>query len=229
MAAILPFGGIYVTSLPSGADVWVDGSYVGRTPVLIDGLRSGKHAVTITKSGWRVSELDQDVAAGSIGAATIQLSPIDPPMSRGSVELHGLDASAKISFDHQAWHAPEARFDLPSGEHHLSVKETKARFERDITIFPDQTTHVMFRAPSADTRAAVVAALENYIPASASKIEGERITVKWGGHLVTGKLGDAKFMVDGKAVTYDAPAGMVNGRLYLPLDLIESITGSKSK
>ena len=229
LAAIMPFGGIYVTSLPNGADVWIDGSYIGRTPVLIDGLRMGKHAVTVTKAGWRVAEIDEDIAAGTTIAATLQLSPLNPPLSRGSLELHGLDAAAKVSFDHQAWRAMEAHYDLPSGLHHISIKEVHGKFERDVTVYPDQTTHVMFRAQPPETRSAVVAPLQNYIPASAAKVSGDRLVVKWGGHVVTGKLGDAKFVVDGHPMVYDAPAGMVSGRLYLPLDLIQSITGSKSK
>ncbi len=229
LAALMPFGGIYITSLPSGADVWIDGSYIGRTPVLIDGLRVGKHAVTITKSGWRVAEMDEDVAAGSTASATIQLTPMNPPLARGALELHGLDAAAKVSFDHQAWRGLEAHYDVPAGLHHISVREAQGKFERDVTVYPDQTTHVLYRAPAQETRSAVVAPLQEYIPASAAKITGERLTVKWGTHTVTGRLGDAKFVVDGKPVVYDAPAGMVNGRLYLPLDLIQTITGSKTR
>lgn len=229
LAAVLPFGGVYVTSLPSGADVWVDGSYIGRTPVIIDGLREGKHAITVTKSGWRVSEIDQDVAAASTAAVNVQLSPASPTLARGSVAVHGLQPGAKVSFDHQAWQPLQTRYGITSGGHHLSVKEAQGKFERDITVYPDETTHVVFRAAPVEARSAVVAPLEDYIPASAIKITGDRLIVKWGGHLVAGKLGDAKFVVDGKPIVYDAPAGMVSGRLYLPLELIQSITGSKTK
>lgn len=229
LAALAPFGGLYVSSLPAGADVWIDGSYIGRTPVLIDGLRSGKHAITITKAGWRVAEVDQDIAAATTTATNVNLSPLNPPMARGSIELHGLDAAAKVAFDHQKWQPLSAHYDLPAGGHHVSIKEAQGKFERDVTIFPDQTTHVVFRAAVLESRSAVVAALENYVPASAAKVSGERLVVKWGGHTVTGKLGDAKFVVDGKPIVYDAPAGMVSGKLYLPLDLIQSITGSKTK
>ncbi|MFN2449460.1 MAG: PEGA domain-containing protein [Candidatus Baltobacteraceae bacterium] len=229
LAAVMPFGGIFVSSLPGGADVWVDGSYIGRTPVLIDGLRAGKHAITVTKAGWRVAEVDQDIAAGSTAATTVQLSPLNPPLSRGSVELHGLDAAAKVSFDHQSWRLLATHYELPSGMHHLSVREPQGKFERDVTVYPDQATHVVFRVPALETRSAVVAPLQDYIPASAAKVAGDRLTVKWGGHTVTGKLGDARFVLDGRQVLYDAPAGMVGGRLYLPLDLIQTIAGTKTK
>lgn len=227
-AGVLPFGGLYISSLPAGADVWVDGSYIGRTPLLIDGLREGKHAVTVTKAGWKVEEVDQNVAAGVTTPATVQLEPIKPLHSHGEIALHGLDRAAKVSLDGGAWRTLEAEYDAAVGTHHLSIREPEAKFERMILVYPDQTTHVLFAAP-ADTHSAVVAPVADYLPGSAAKVTGDRVVVKWGGHTAVGHLGDAKFLVDGRDVVYDAPAGMVRGRLYLPLDLILTITGTKAK
>ena len=97
------FGGLYLTSLPESADVWVDGTYVARTPAFIDGLHEGKHAVTIAKAGWKVTELDEDVAAGATTARTIQLQRSQPGRDPGKVALHGLAADAKVSFDGGPW------------------------------------------------------------------------------------------------------------------------------
>ncbi|HKU66986.1 MAG TPA: PEGA domain-containing protein [Candidatus Baltobacteraceae bacterium] len=227
-AGVLPFGGLYVSSLPSGADVWVDGSYIGRTPLLIDGLREGKHAVTVTKAGWRVEEVDQNVAPGVTTPATIQLEPIKPLRSHGAIALHGLDRAAKISLDGGAWRDLDAQFDASVGTHRLSVREPQAKFERMILVYPDETTHVLFAAP-AETHSAVVAPVSDYLPGSAAKVKGDRVVVRWGGHSAVGHLGDARFLVDGRDVVYDAPAGMVRGRLYLPLDLILMMTGTKTK
>lgn len=229
LAALLPFGGLYVTSLPAGADVWIDGSYIGRTPVLVDGLRSGKHAVTITKAGWKVEERDEDVTTGVTTPAYVQLASLKPTLTRGTLALHGLDGGAKISIDHQAWRQLEPRYDVTAGAHHVSVREPQAKFERDVTIYPDQTTNVLFRAPAVEPHSAMVAPIQDYMPASAAKIAAGRLVVRWGGHVVVGRLGDGKFLVDGRDVVYDAPAGMVSGRLYLPLDLILMITGGKAK
>jgi hypothetical protein len=97
-----------------------------------------------------------------------------------------------------------------------------------ILVYPQQTTHVLFAAP-VDTHSAVVAPVADYVPASAAKVRGDRVVVRWGGHTAVGHLGDARFLVDGRDVVYDAPAGMVRGRLYLPLDLILTLTGTKTK
>lgn len=227
LAALSPFGGLYITSLPADADVWIDGSYIGRTPVLIDGLRAGKHSVTVTKAGWKVEEFDEDVAPGVTTPSTIQLSWLKPTGSRGRLDLHGLDSNAKVSIDHDTWGGLKSHYEIASGLHHISVRESAARFERDVRVYPDQTTHVLFTAP-AETHSAMVAPLADYMPATAAKVHDGRLVVRWGGHVVVGHLGDGKFLVDGHDVVYDAPAGMVSGRLYLPLDLILTITG-KSK
>ena len=227
-AGILPFGGLYISSLPSGADVWVDGSYIGRTPLLIDGLRAGKHAVTVTKAGWKVEEEDQNVTAGITTPATVQLEPAKPLKVQGKIALHGLDRLAKVSIDGGPWMRLQNEYDAPVGTHRLSIREPESKFERMILVYPDQTTHVLFAAP-AETHSAVVAPVSDYLPGNAAKVTGNRVVVRWGGHVAVGHLGDARFLVDGRDVVYDAPAGMVSGRLYLPLDLLLTITGSKSK
>ncbi len=227
-ALILPFGGLYITSLPSGADVWVDGSYIGRTPLLIDGLRAGKHSVTITKAGWKVEEVDQDVTAGVVTPATVQLEALTAAGEDGTLSLLGLSEDATVSLDGGAPQPFEKSYAVQRGMHHLVVVDDHLKFERDVTIYPNQTTYVLFRPPT-EERSGVVAPLGEYMPASAAKISGRRLTVRWNGHVAVGHIGDARFLVDGRDVVYDAPAGLVRGRLYLPLDLILTITGGKSK
>ena len=227
-AAVLPFGGLYINSLPNGADVWVDGSYIGRTPLLIDGLRAGKHAVTVTKTGWRVEEVDQNVTAGIVTPASVQLQEINPSSAQGALDLQGLSDSATAAVDDAAPQRAGTGMQLRAGTHHLVVRDGDTKFERFVTIYPEVTTHVLFRTPSQE-RSAVVAPAEAYIPASAAKVSGTRVVVRWAGHVAVGHIGDARFLVDGREVVYDAPAGLVRGRLYLPLDLIISLTGGKPK
>lgn len=45
-------GGVVVTTTPAMADVAVDGKSVGRTPISLDNLIIGQHAITITKEGY---------------------------------------------------------------------------------------------------------------------------------------------------------------------------------
>jgi len=223
--AAAPFGALFVTSLPSAADVWVDGSYIGRTPLLIDGLRAGKHSVTVTKAGWKVSELDQEVNAGATAGLTVQLQPGTHDLGgEGAIALHGLRAAATVSVDGQS-EPLLGLYRVSAGVHHISVRTSGTRYDRTVAVYPSQTTHVLFRPAAADEHSAVVAPASAYLPPSAYKVAGTRLVIKWSGHVVVGHLGDAKFFVDHRDVTYDAPAGLVRGKLFLPLDLILMLTG----
>jgi hypothetical protein len=122
----------------------------------------------------------------------------------------------------------QSEYTVAAGTHRLSVRDSNVKFERMILVYPDQVTHVLLRPPSSEEHSAVVAPLQDYVPAGAAKIADGRLVIRWGGHTVVGHVGDARFLVDGRDVVYDAPAGLVRGRLYLPLDLILTITG-KSK
>lgn len=225
-AAALPFGGLYINSLPIGADVWVDGSYVGRTPLLIDGLRVGKHAVTVTKAGWKVQELDDDVAPGVVTPSTVQLQQTASSMDDGTLAIQGVAEGTVAVDDRPAVHL-EPKMDMIPGVHDVIVRTSDLKFERSVVIYPNQTTHVLLRTPS-EERSAVVAPLEAYMPASVAKVTGDKVVVRWNSHVAIGHVGDARFLVDGHDVVYDAPAGMVRGRLYLPLDLILTLTGGKA-
>ncbi len=58
LLAAVPTGSLYVTTLPTGADVWIDGTYVGRSPLVLGGLAGGRHTVGLTKTGWDPLQLD---------------------------------------------------------------------------------------------------------------------------------------------------------------------------
>src|ERR1700738_2679957 len=73
LLAAVPTGSLYVTTLPSGADVWIDGAYVGRTPLVVGALSPGGHAVGLTKSGWSPLQLDVTVEAGQTTLSSTRL------------------------------------------------------------------------------------------------------------------------------------------------------------
>jgi len=73
--AELPSGGVYVTTLPGGADIWIDGTYVGHSPVLVDALLSGHHAITLAKAGWNVQEVDVNISPSAVTMSSTRLVP----------------------------------------------------------------------------------------------------------------------------------------------------------
>ncbi len=223
------FGSLFLNSLPNGADVWVDGNYIGRTPLLLDGLRAGKHSITVTKTGWKVEEVDPAVIPGITLMTSVQLEPVKIGSQRGSVALHGVSRGARARVDSGPWDVARAEYVLSAGSHKVSVKQQGRIEDRSVAVYPDQTTHLVFRAAVREEHSAVVAPLSDYVPDSATKIDRGRLVIRYQGHVVVGRVGDARFTVDKHDVTYDAPAGMVRGKLYVPLDLILSITGGKSR
>jgi hypothetical protein len=57
-------GKITVNSLPDGADVYVDGSFVGNAPATLQ-LSAGKHTVKVSQDGYKAWSKELSVLAGS--------------------------------------------------------------------------------------------------------------------------------------------------------------------
>ncbi len=220
-----PTGALYVTTLPAGADAWVDGTYVGRTPVLVDSLSTGKHALTLTRAGWAEREVDVDVAAGPTTMSSLRLTQVVRPgahVAMGSVAFAGLPAGARVSIDgNAAVRDPRETIALSPGTHVAQIETHDGKATRTFAVYPDTTTHVLLaKASVAGSKPAVVAPAEEFLPADAYHVDGKKVTVNYAGHSVVAKIGDASMRYDGVTVSFDAAPSMIAGRLYLPLALL---------
>jgi CRISPR/Cas system-associated exonuclease Cas4 (RecB family) len=56
---------ISVASMPEGADIEIDGSFVGNTPSVVE-LAPGEHVVIVTKSGYKTWQHKLKVSGGEI-------------------------------------------------------------------------------------------------------------------------------------------------------------------
>ena len=62
---VTPVGtSVHFVSVPSNADVNVDGAYWGTTPTNLTNLAAGVHTVTIKKIGYKSWERKVDLASG---------------------------------------------------------------------------------------------------------------------------------------------------------------------
>lgn len=59
---------VAITSTPDGADIEVDGSFVGNTPSMVD-LAAGGHAVVVRKSGFKAWNRNIKVSGGEVRLA----------------------------------------------------------------------------------------------------------------------------------------------------------------
>jgi diacylglycerol kinase family enzyme len=69
-------GSIYVQSTPSGAEISIDGTYKGITPLTISDVSIGYHTIKLTKSGY------EDYYTGKIYISTGETTPISASLAR---------------------------------------------------------------------------------------------------------------------------------------------------
>ena len=101
---------------------------------------------------------------------------------------------------------------------------------RAFRIWPDTTTEVILRPPAAgEGRSAVVAPAEDYLPYGSYALEGTKIVVRYGGHVVIAHVDVATVRYDGASLTFDSKPQTIGGRIYLPLELLEKLTADTSK
>ncbi len=220
-------GAIYLTTLPSGADTWVDGAYIGHSPVLVDALGLGKHTITAAKTGWVSRELRVTVSdRDPLQFIDVQLErdPSAAPVN-GTLAFHAGLPIRTVTVDGTPVKLSSAgKLDMAPGEHTVAVETSGGRFERQVDIYPDTTTNVVVRIGSEGAnRAIVVAPVTNYLPATDVNVDGKRISIRHNGHAVSGTLGDATMRIDGAAATFDTPPAMIGGKLFLPLDVFVRI------
>jgi hypothetical protein len=214
-------GALWVSTLPSGADVWLDGTYVGRSPLVVDALAAGEHKLTLTRTGWNPLDVSATVLAAQTATAAVVLtrgSP-RPPGGTGTIAIHG-PRPASISVDGEPTVLPkDGTITVAAGTHELLLGGSPGRTTRSVTVYPQTRTDVVISS-DAEPRSAVIAAAEDYLPAGSIHIEGPRVTVRFAGHDVVARIGTSDYRVDRKEMSYDAAPTLINGRLYLPIDLL---------
>jgi serine/threonine protein kinase len=71
------YGSLELNSKPAGAQVMIDGIDTElKTPCIIEKLSSGRHAISILKSGYRTGELTRNVEVGQVTSISISLTKI---------------------------------------------------------------------------------------------------------------------------------------------------------
>jgi hypothetical protein len=217
-----------LTTLPAGADVWVDGSYVGRSPVFIDALPEGRHHLTLTKTGWSVQESEVELSAVALTLRSVQLAPAARQKpGTGLAVFHGLPARGGIEIDGRpVTFAAGKPVTLGAGLHQLTLATPGGVVLRNFTIYPDTTTEVLLRPLAAGAEVSpIIAAAVDYLPAEAFTVEGRKVVIRYEGHLVVGKLEETAVRFDGKPIEFAGTPTLIGGKLYLPLPLLERLTG----
>lgn len=81
-ATLIPiesYGSIYVSSTPSGASVYLDGSYMGISPKTISSVTKGGHTLRLEKAGYNTWESSVTVNPGQTSYVYPTLQPLSAP------------------------------------------------------------------------------------------------------------------------------------------------------
>lgn len=227
--AEMPSGGAYITTLPAGADIWIDGTYVGRSPVFVDALARGRHSITITKTGWSVQETAVDVTPGAVALSSTILVPGPRAMAgnaSGTLLLRGLPPGAQVTLDGAPFSGDlQKAIPLLSGRHRVTILTTRGKTTRSFTMLPETATQVVVHeAPRGNSHSVVVAPVDGYLPHGAYSVEGKKVVLRYRGHVVVAHLGLTVVRFDRAEISYDSAPQLIGRKLYLPLELLEKLS-----
>jgi hypothetical protein len=228
----VPTGALYVTSLPTDADVWLDGTYVGHSPLVLDALAVGRHTVSLNRTGWVSTDVDVSVVAGTTSLSSVVLTRSALRAVRGvngSFAFKGV-VPRSVLFDGAPVNPdPSGSYVVASGTHELIAMTPAGKMTRTITVYPGMCTDVVLRDDDSPAHSAVVAPASDYLPATAVKVDGMRVTIRYERHLVDATLGSVSYHVDGRSVSFDAAPTLIGPALYLPLELLKQLTAADAK
>ena len=131
-------GALVVFSNPPNAEVYIDGTYYGRTPITIQRLSTGRKTVQLKLSGYADWKDDVHIEAGEIAQinATLRLA--------GTLQVSSAPSGAKVYLDgNYLGVTPFTSSNIPEGHHNLMVELFGYKpWEGIIEILPGQTTNI---------------------------------------------------------------------------------------
>lgn len=92
-------GSLYVSTTPSGADIYVDGGYLAESPSTVPGLSPGTHSVRLHKTGYNEYVSTVTVYAGEQTPVTVTLS--SQSSNVGSIEVSSVPGGSALYIDSQ--------------------------------------------------------------------------------------------------------------------------------
>ena len=131
-------GSLQITSIPSGAAVYIDEGSQGTTPVNVSGLAAGSYTVKLTKSGY--TDYQQPaitVAAGKTTPLNVNLVATTPGSSTGTGSISIISSPSGASVNLDGWDkgtTPTTLDDVKAGSHTLTL--TKTGYQDSVKTVP---------------------------------------------------------------------------------------------
>src|SRR5258708_3615803 len=112
-------GGIEIATDPVGAQVWVDKTEAGKSPLSLAGVRPGRHGIRVALPGFSSAELALDVPAGGFAAVPLRftLRPVS-----AILQVRSDPDGAEVLIDGQPrGMTPIPTLLLPPGQHRVEM------------------------------------------------------------------------------------------------------------
>jgi len=139
------YGSLSISSNPSGASVYLDGSYKGETPLSISNIVEGVHSIKLTKSGYGDVTKTISVSAGKTTYVSETLT------GYGSLSISSNPPGASVYLDGSyKGETPLSISNIVEGVH--SIKLTKSGYDdvtKTISVSAGKTTYVSETLPFA--------------------------------------------------------------------------------
>lgn len=131
-------GSIHVTSNPSGAKVYLDGSYKGTTPLTIGDVSTGNHTLTLKKNGYYDWERSYNVSAGETVDVYASLE-----LKVGYLNVRSNVEGASVYVDGSYKGTIPLYVGIPVGMHTVTVSANKYYdYTTSVTVETDRTVYV---------------------------------------------------------------------------------------
>lgn len=163
-------GTLSVTSSPRGASVSLDGAYKGVTPVIITGVLSGTHQITVTSPGYQDYSTGVSVTAGQMASVVASLkdqtgststslttpttapTKAPPGTETGTLSVTTTPGGATVSLDGTyRGLSPLTLTGVSDGSHELKISKTGYQdFHTSVMVTGGKTTTVSAPLTSSD-------------------------------------------------------------------------------
>ncbi|WAI01870.1 PEGA domain-containing protein [Methanogenium organophilum] len=145
-------GSIEVGSTPGGSSVFLDGKYMGQTPVNsyfdLTSVLQGSHTIRITHPDYQDYSQAVYVKGGGVMTVNAQLTPNGPsptPDTTGQLIVSSTPAGAEVYLDNVfRGITPVTLSDIPAGSHTVTVKQTGyTDASKTVTVTGGESTPVV--------------------------------------------------------------------------------------
>jgi len=92
-------GSLYIQSEPSGASIYLDGSYKGTTPKTIEGLEVGTYSLKLSKSNYNDKSQNITIKAGKRETLNLTLEIVDRTPKLQKLSMVDWQGNEKTTFD----------------------------------------------------------------------------------------------------------------------------------